>query len=75
MTNVDLNNFKDALKLLNKYFLLSIAIYDPDQNIVKFLFDCDTDWGVISVGTMKSVVAKTNDILNQNEIMRITGRR
>lgn len=75
VTNVDLNNFKDALKLLNKYFLLSIAIYDPDQNIVKFLFDCDTDWGVISVGTMKSVVAKTNDILNQNEIMRITGRR
>lgn len=74
-TNIDLNNFAQAMKLLKKYFLLSIAIYDPDQNTVKFLFDCDNDWGIISVGTMKTAVNKTNDILNANEIFKMTGRR
>lgn len=74
-TSIDLNQLSDAMNLMNKYFLLSIAIYDPDQNTVKFLFDCDSDWGVISVGTMASMVKKTNDILNANEVFKITGRR
>lgn len=74
-TSIDLNNFAQAMKLMKKYFLLSVAIYDPDQNTVKFLFDCDSDWGVISVGTMASAVKKTNDILNANEVFKITGRR
>lgn len=73
--NIDLNDIKYAYKLISKYYLLSLAIYDPDQNTVKFLFDCDNEWGIISLGTMKSLVAKTNDVLNQNEVMKITGRR
>ena len=74
-TSIDLSELASAMKIMKKYFLLSIAIYDPDQNTVKFLFDCDSDWGIISVGAMKTAVNKTNDILNSNEVLKLTGRR
>lgn len=72
---VDLNLLEQAVKLMNKYYLLSIAIYDTEQNTLKVLFDCDDDWSYVSVATMKSMVNKTNDILNQNEILKLFGRR
>ena len=74
-TSIDLSELASAMKIMKKYFLLSIAIYDPDQNTIKFLFDCDSDWGIISVGAMKTAVSKTNDILNSNEVLKLTGRR
>lgn len=74
-TSIDLSELASAMKIMKKYFLLSIAIYDPDQNTIKFLFDCDSDWGIISVGAMKTAVNKTNDILNSNEVLKLTGRR
>lgn len=72
---VDLNLLEQAVKLMNKYYLLSIAIYDTEQNTLKVLFDCDDDWSYVSVAAMKSMVNKTNDILNQNEILKLFGRR
>ena len=74
-TSINLSELASAMKIMKKYFLLSIAIYDPDQNTIKFLFDCDSDWGIISVGAMKTAVNKTNDILNSNEVLKLTGRR
>lgn len=72
---VDLNLLEQAVKLMNKYYLISIAIYDTEQNTLKVLFDCDDDWSYVSVAAMKSMVNKTNDILNQNEILKLFGRR
>ena len=74
-TNIDLTDLKEAIRLMNKYYLLSFAIYDTEQNMLRVLFDCDNDWGYTSVGTLKSAVNKTNDLLNANEIMKVFGRR
>ena len=72
---VDLNKLEQAVKLMNKYYLISIAIYDTEQNTLKTLFDCDDDWSYVSIAAMKSMVNKTNDVLMQNEIFKLFGRR
>lgn len=72
---VDLSDIKHAAKLMSKYYLLSFAIYDTDQGTIKVLFDCDKDWGYTSISMMRSLIDKTKDVLNQNEILRLTGRR
>lgn len=72
---VDLSDLKQAIKLMNKYCLLSLAIYDQTQNTLQTLFDCDDDWSYVHVGAMKSMVNKTVDLMNQNEILKMFGRR
>ena len=72
---VDLNNLREALNLMQKYYLLSFGIYDVDQGTFKVLFDCDRDWGYTVVQSMKSAISKTNDVLNQNEVLKVFGRR
>ena len=72
---VDLNDLKEAIKLMNRYYLLSFGIYDTEQNTMKVLFDCDTDWGYTTIGSLKANINKTNDVLNQNEVLRLFGRR
>lgn len=72
---VDLTQLSEAMKLMNRYFLLSFGIYDTEQNVLQVLFDCDTDWGYTTIGALKANVSKTNDVLNQNEVLRLLGRR
>lgn len=72
---VDLTDLKEAIKLMNRYYLLSFGIYDTEQNTMRVLFDCDTDWAYTTIGSLKSNVSKTNDVLNQNEVLRLFGRR
>lgn len=73
--HVDLEVLQNAVKLLNSYYLLAFGIYDTEQGSLKILFDCDTDWGYTTITSLKSSVNKTNDLLNQNEIIKIFGRR
>lgn len=73
--HVDLEILQNAVKLLNSYYLLAFGIYDTEQGSLKILFDCDTDWGYTTITSLKSSVNKTNDLLNQNEIIKIFGRR
>lgn len=72
---VDLTNLTQAMRFMNKYYLLAFGIYDTEQNTMKILFDCDNDWGYTTIGSLKSAVSKTNDVLNQNEVLRLFGRR
>lgn len=74
LCGVDLDDLKQAIKLMNKYYLLSFMIYDPDQGTIKVLFDCDSNWGYTSVSVMRSLMDKTKDLLNHNEVLRLTGR-
>ena len=60
---------------MNKYYLLSFGIYDTEQNTMKVMFDCDTDWGYTTIGSLASALKKTNDMFNQNDVLRIFGRR
>lgn len=73
--HVDLEVLQNAVKLLNSYYLLAFGIYDTEQGSLKVLFDCDTDWGYTNITSLKTSVNKTNDLLNQNEIIKIFGRR
>jgi len=73
--HVDLDVLQNAVKLLNSYYLLAFGIYDTEQGTLKVLFDCDTDWGYTTITSLKSSVNKTNDLLNQNEIIKIFGRK
>lgn len=72
---VDLNDVTQAIKLMNKYYLLSFGIYDTEQNTMKVMFDCDTDWGYTTIGSLAAALKKTNDMFNQNDVLRIFGRR
>lgn len=72
---VDLEDLKHAIKLMSKYYLLSFMIYDPDMGTIKVLFDSDANWGYTSISMMRSLMDKTKDLLNQNEVLRLTGRR
>ena len=74
-TGVDLTKLSEAIRLMNRYFLLGFGIYNTEQNVLQILFDCDTDWGYTTIGALKANVSKTNDVLNQNEVLRLLGRR
>ena len=71
------NNREDyiAQEIMNKYYLLSFGIYDTEQNTMKVLFDCDADWSYTTIGTMRAGVNKTTDVMNQNAIYQLFGRR
>ena len=73
--HVDLNNLSEAVRLMNKYFLLSFGIYDTKQNMLKVLFDCDDDWAYTTIGNLKSNTNKVNDVLSQNAVLGMFGRR
>lgn len=72
---VDLNRYEMAAKLINKYYLLGFCIYDTEQETMKTLFDADSDWGLTSFQSMVNANNSAKDALNQNEVLRIFGRR
>lgn len=72
---VDLNRYEMAAKLMNKYYLLGFCIYDTEQDTMKVLFDADSDWGVTSFSEMSRASGNAKDVLNQNEILRVFGRK
>ena len=72
---VDLEDLKQAIKVMNRYYLLSLGIFDTEQRTMKVLFDCDADWSYTSLNTIKSASNATQDILRQNQIAQLFGRR
>lgn len=72
---VDLNRYEMAVKLMNKYYLLGFCIYDTEQDTLKVLFDVDSDWGTTSFQSMTNATSNAKDMLSQNEILRIFGRK
>lgn len=73
---IDLNNYTDAVKLMNQYYLLSFAIFDTEMNTLKVIFDCDGDWSYTTIGAIKSQIGKTNyDLLADNIVRSIFNRR
>lgn len=75
ISGVDLSDIKMAIKLMNKYYLLSIGIYDTEQHTLKVLFDCDTDWGYTTINALRQKSDKINDVMVQNEILSMFGRK
>lgn len=72
---VDLNRYEMAVKLMNKYYFLGFCIYDTEQDTLKVLFDADSDWGTTSFQSMTNATSNAKDVLSQNEVLRILGRK
>lgn len=72
---VDLNRYEMAVKLMNKYYLLGFCIYDTEQDTMKVLFDADSDWGTTSFQSMTNATSNAKDMLSQNDVLRIFGRK
>lgn len=72
---VDLNRYEMAVKLMNKYYLLGFCIYDTEQDTLKVLFDADSDWGTTSFQSMTNATSNAKDVLSQNDILRVFGRK
>lgn len=72
---VDLNRYEMAAKLMAKYYLLGFCIYDTEQDTLKVLFDADTDWGTTSFQSMSNATSNAKDMLSQNDVLRIFGRK
>lgn len=72
---VDLNRYEMAAKLMAKYYLLGFCIYDTEQDTLKVLFDADTDWGTTSFQSMTNATSNAKDMLSQNDVLRIFGRK
>lgn len=72
---VDLNRYEMAVKLMNKYYLLGFCIYDTEQDTLKVLFDADSDWGTTSFQSMTNATSNARDMLSQNDVLRIFGRK
>lgn len=71
---VDLQDLQEAIRFMNKYYLLAFGIYDTEQNTIKVMFDCDTDWGYTTISALKGNTNKNTDLMNMNAIMRLFGR-
>lgn len=75
LCSVDLNDLTEAIRLMNKFYLLSFAIYDTEQGILKSLFDCDNDWSYTTIGNLRSTSAKISDVYQMNQTMKLFGKR
>jgi len=75
MTGIDLTQLREAIALMNRYYLLSFGIFDTEHGTLQVMFDCDNEWSYTSIGALKANVDKTKDLFNQNEILRLFGRR
>jgi hypothetical protein len=71
---VDLSQLYNALKLMNKYYLLAFSIYDPDTQTLQTLFDGDDDFSYATIGTMKSQENKDINLSNTKDVLKIMGR-
>lgn len=74
ITGVDLNEAYSAVKLLSKYYLLCFIIYDPETGQIKSIFEGDTEYGVTSIGALKTKAQKEQDLATYAKFIRAAGR-
>lgn len=71
---VDLSQLYNALKLMNKYYLFSFGIYNPETQILQIIFDGDDDFAYTTIGTMRSLENKEVNAATTKDIMKIMSR-
>jgi hypothetical protein len=71
---VDLSQLYNALKLMNKYYLLGFGVYDTVTQSIQILFDGDDDFAYTTIGNMKSQENKDMNLTNTKDVLRMMGR-
>ena len=74
MTGMDLNDPYTAVRLLSKYYVLGLIIYDTDTGKVKSIFDGDTNFSVTTISAMKTKQQKDMDLMQYSQFIRAAGR-
>lgn len=74
MTGIDLNEPYTAVRLLSKYYVLGLIIYDTDTGKVKSIFDGDTNFSVTTISAMKTKQQKDMDLMQYSQFIRAAGR-
>ena len=74
LTGVDLSTQYNALKLLNKYYLLGFGIYDTESDILSMIFDGESDFSEVTLSSLKGNNNKEVSIMDSKEMRRMMGR-
>lgn len=73
-TGLDLNEAFNAVKLISKYYLLGLIIYEPETGNIKSIFDGDTTFSSSTVSGLKTQQQKELDINSYSKFLRAAGR-
>jgi hypothetical protein len=74
LTGMDLLEPYTAVKLLSKYFLLGLVIYDPETGRVQSIFDGDVNFSVTTLSGLKTKQQKDQDLTQFAQFIRASGR-
>lgn len=73
-TGVNLSQIHNALKLLNKYYLIGFGIYDTETKILSMLFDGDSEFIETTIDSLKSSTERNSSTINMSDAMKLFGR-
>ncbi len=76
LSGVNLSELHNALRLINKYYLLGFGIYDSETKTLSMLFDEDgtNEFTSVSLNSLKTSNSKDVDLSNMKEVMKLMGR-
>jgi len=70
----DLYNRAQALKMMDKYYLLGFAIVDTETEIVSVLFDGDNDFSETTLSAMNTNTNRASNAADIKEILKTVGK-
>ena len=71
---VDLYNRAQALKMMDKYYLLGFAIVDTETEVVSVIFDGDTDFSETTLSAMSANTNRSSNASDIKDILKIVGK-
>ena len=74
ISGIRLSEIHNALKLINKYYLLGFGIYDTNSRTLSMMFDGDADFASVSISSLKGSNNKEVDLSNMKDVMKLIGR-
>lgn len=74
ISGIRLSEVHNALKLIDKYYLLGFGIYDTNSRTLSMMFDGDSDFSSVSISSLKSGNSKEVDLSNMKDVMKLMGR-
>ena len=60
---VDIRNASNARKIISKYFILGLGIYDTEAKVLEIIYDGDSDYQDVSLRTLIAQNKKDTEIL------------
>jgi len=71
---VDLSQLYNALKLMNKYYLLAFGIYNPETQVLQVIYDGDDDFAYTTIGNLRSQENKDINVASAKDVFKLMGR-